>query len=63
MEAAPDDALLGFGQSHAFDEIDEKLPFGKGDVKKLLNYSTTTFSMGTCGGFQIPHFFLQRSPM
>ena len=37
MEAAPDDDLLGFGQSHAFDEIDEKLPAGKGAVEKLLN--------------------------
>ena len=36
MEAEPDDALLGFGQSHAFDEIDEKLPAGIGAVEKLL---------------------------
>lgn len=37
MEAAPDDDLLGFGQFHAFAEIDEKLPSGKGAVEKLLD--------------------------
>lgn len=37
MEAEPDDALRGFGQFHAFAEIDEKLPSGKGAAEKLLD--------------------------
>ncbi len=57
MEAAPDDDLLGFGQSHAFDEIDEKLPAGKGAVEKLLAPLHRPILNGDLWGLPDPSLF------